>query len=371
MHHRRDHEHDQELGDSRDEDADDHADRAAVLAATTEVVVAEPGTAGHEGQVDRCELLVRVDVSEDLVVGREAVGGVLQVVQQVERRDVRRVAQLVQGVEQHVAGEDHEDQLRQLRVLLVEHLRLGLLRFPPGGHRVGETLVRAARVDLAEVEHDQLLDVVSVELPAVEPVDAGGLEAFDCYLSADGVVLSLVDDGEVELLLFDGEDFALVLGTNEQLVQLAGLDLDVVHQDDGVRRKRTQVHRSHVGLQHVAVAHQLALGQVAVVARVADVQLAVVGQRRQGDGALSGQAGLVDVHERLTVAAGLRDVSRRARLQVVDDLLGVEADAVDHDDHVVRETGQIDDLRGLDGRGVVQCGRAHDVAPFSAMSRVG
>lgn len=393
MHHRRDHEHDQELDDSRDEDADDHAERAAVLAAATEVVVAEPGTAGHEGQVDRCELLVRADVPEDLVVGREAVGGVLQVVQQVERRDVRRGAQLTQGVEQHVAGDDHEDREYQLRVLLVERHRVGLLLRPPAGHRVGEALARTARVNLAEVEQDQLLDVVRGELLAVEPVDVGGPEGLDVDLSADGEVLGRVDDTNVELRLLDGQDLTLVFGANEQLVQLAGLDLDVVHQDDGVRRKRTQVNRRRVGLQVVPEVHQVVPEGARLEALRADVHLAADGQLAEEDGASTGQVGLVDVHERFVVRRRDDQVLVLLIGHQVEDLLGVEAQAVDDDDRVVREARQIDDLRGLDGLlpGLVDDGsgvdreagsrnvevgaavlaRVHGVAPFSAISRVG
>ncbi len=383
MQRRRERDEDDQLHATEHQDAGEYAERdvAERLVALAGDAVSDVAPEGDEHQVDQSEGHLHVGVAEDDGRGDVAVGvedAFLHVAQHVPADDVHQVGEL-QDADRHGGGQHHDQQLGQKRVLLVPRVRFGLEALPVGFHRVGEALEDVLRAQLARVEDEQLLNLDALVLVCSDDVDVVGRQVLqrDLVVVQAGV-LCRVDFDQLELAV-------LCRGAGEllerELSKLVGVDHDVVQGDGCVSRERLQVDRGRLGLQQLSDSHQTGLDQVQVEALVAHVQLAVRGQVPQGDGALTEQNGFAGTDEQQVVRTGLQDVLHLFAGQFAEDLHGVEADAVDSEDHVVRQGCQVDDLlvRGdcqfaelaVAGPKVVTSAVtravAHSVAPFSAV----
>lgn len=383
MQRRRERDEDDQLHATEHQDAGEDAERdvAERLVALAGDAVSDVAPEGDEHQVDQSEGHLHVGVAEDDGRGDVAVGvedAFLHVAQHVPADDVHQVGEL-QDADRHGGGQHHDQQLGQNRVRLVPRARLSLDALPVGFHKVGEALEDALRAQLASVEDEQLLDLVAVVLVRTDGVDVVGRQALQrdlvvvqagvfCRVDFDQLELAVLCRGAGELL-------------EHELPKLVGADHEVVQGDGCTCRERLQVDRGRLGLQRLPVSHQVGLHQVEVEALVAHVQLAVRGQLPQGDGALAEQSGFADVDEQQVVPLGLEDVLHPFVGQLAADLHDVEADAVDSEDHVVRQGCQIHDLlvregcqfadAAVSGAEVVTTVATrvvvHSVAPFSVI----
>lgn len=383
MQRRRERDEDDQLHATEHQDAGEYAERdvAERLVALAGDAVSDVAPEGDEHQVDQSEGHLHVGVAEDDGRGDVAVGvedAFLHVAQHVPADDVHQVGEL-QDADRHGGGQHHDQQLGQKRVLLVPRVRFGLEALPVGFHRVGEALEDVLRAQLARVEDEQLLNLDALVLVCSDDVDVVGRQVLqrDLVVVQAGV-LCRVDFFQLELAVLCRRAGELL---EHELPKLVGADHEVVQGDGCASRECLQVDRGRLGSEVGTVVPDVLrdAADEQVVDRVVDGDPhgALLDQVVQLDRALAVERALADMDRAVGwEGEGLQPATDVLLRQRGDDLLGVEADAVEDENRVLRQARQVDgcvvvlrfdELVELAVACTEVAATGHSVAPFSAV----